>query len=74
MSLPTCLWCEMPGTHVVAGAFLCDSHAACNTCLKRVGAEGVTCRCADTDDYVGHEELVWCSEKCRDARHPEGEG
>ena len=68
----TCFWDNLPGTVLVSGAWLCESHAMCSSCLKSLASvkAPVFCVCDDYD-YSGHEELAWCSVDCMESAHPE---
>ena len=68
----TCFFDDLPGTVLVNGAYLCESHAICSTCLQSLATvqAPVMCVCHDYG-YAGHEELMWCSLEHMEEAHPE---
>lgn len=70
--LPSCFFDNDPGTVLLEGVYFCTSHAICQSCLKPLTTMALTCRC-DHEGYSGHVELLWCSDSCRDAAHPDYE-
>lgn len=68
-----CFWDNLPGTILVNGVYLCESHAMCAACLNPLkDGKGFTCRC-DKYGYAGHEELLYCSDDCLSASHDRGD-
>ena len=68
MSEGKCCWDDNLSLVHVEGVSLCADHARCAACGKFVTSMALTCRC-DRYGAYGHEELVYCSEGCLEARH-----
>ena len=67
---PPCILDDQPSVMLLNGAYFCESHAMCAACVQSLTTTALSCRC-DRDGYAGHEELLYCSEKCLDAPHPD---